>query len=96
MSSSVPARQPWVAFQPFRNACAASPTCAAVAPGFIATDMAEPVLAGPKGDGIRSQSSWRRVGEPSEVAAAVAFLASDEASWCTGGVVDCNGASYLH
>ena len=69
---------------------------AAVAPGFVATDMAKPVLAGPRGDGIRAQSSWQRVGEPAEVAAAVAFLASDEASWCTGGIVDCNGASYLH
>ena len=68
----------------------------AVAPGFIATDMAKPVLEGPRGDGIRAQSTWGRVGTPAEVAAVVAFLASDEATWCTGGVVDANGASYLH
>ena len=69
---------------------------AGVAPGFIATDMAKPVLDGPRGDEIRRQSSWARVGDPSEVAACVLFLADEKASWCTGTIVDCNGASYLH
>ena len=68
----------------------------AVAPGFIETDMAKAVLQGPQGDTIRSQSSWGRVGLPCEVADAVFFLASSGAGWCSGTVLDCNGASYLH
>ena len=69
---------------------------AAVAPGFIATDMAKEVLASDRGDGIRAQSPFGRVGEPAEVAAAVHFLASEAGAWSAGAVLDCNGASYLH
>lgn len=68
----------------------------AVTPGFICTEMAAKVLEGPRGDGIRAQSPWGRVGEPLEVAEAVFFLASPAAVWNTGCVLDCNGASYLH
>merc|ERR1711948_203793 len=60
-----------------------------VAPGFIRTDMAAPVLEGERGDGIRSQSSWGRVGEPEEVAESVFYLASPEAVWNTGCILDC-------
>lgn len=69
---------------------------AAVAPGFVATDMASAVLASDRGDDIRRQSPFERVGDVDEVAAAVHFLASDGATWCTGAVLDCNGASYTH
>jgi len=69
---------------------------AAVAPGFVSTDMAAPVLAGPRGDGIRAQSPFGRVGTPEEVAQVVAFLAEPESRWMSGAVIDCNGASYLH
>ena len=69
---------------------------AAVAPGFVATEMARPVLAGERGDSIRAQSPFGRVGEPHEVASAVHFLASEEGAWSSGAVLDCNGASYLH
>ena len=69
---------------------------AAVAPGFINTAMAAPVLAGERGEGIRQQSPMNRVGEPAEIAAAVHFLASEEGQWSTGAVLDANGASYLH
>lgn len=68
----------------------------AVTPGFIRTEMAANVLEGPRGEEIRAQSSWGRVGEPSEVAEAIFFLASEGATWSTGCVLDCNGASYLH
>ena len=68
----------------------------AVAPGFIETEMAAAVLASDRGDGIRNQSPWGRVGTPAEVAAAVLHLASEEGTWSTGAVLDCNGASYLH
>ena len=69
---------------------------AAVAPGFVATEMAQRVLESDRGEAIRQQSPFGRVGKPEEVAAAVFFLASDGGRWSTGSVLDCNGASYLH
>ena len=68
---------------------------AAVAPGFIRTDMAGPLLAGPAGDGIRAQSPFGRVAEPDDVASAVAWLALPGSLWASGAVIDLNGASYL-
>jgi NAD(P)-dependent dehydrogenase (short-subunit alcohol dehydrogenase family) len=66
-----------------------------VLPGFVDTDMARHVLDGERGDGVRGQSPAGRVARPEEVAAAVLFLASPEAFWSTGAVLDVNGASYL-
>jgi 3-oxoacyl-[acyl-carrier protein] reductase len=66
-----------------------------VAPGFIATDMAAGLLAGPEGDGIRAQSPSGRVATPEEVAAAIVTLAEPGAEWASGAVVDFNGASHL-
>ena len=66
-----------------------------VAPGFVETDMATSHLTGPRGDEIRSQSPYGRVGYPHEIAAAVVYLASAEAGWASGTIVDLNGASYL-
>lgn len=68
---------------------------AAVAPGFIATDRVAARLTGEEGDAIRAQSPFGRVGTPEEVAAAVLWLASPEAIWASGTVLDVNGASYL-
>jgi 3-oxoacyl-[acyl-carrier protein] reductase len=68
---------------------------AAVAPGFVRTDMVETMLSGPAGEAIRAQSPFGRVAEPEEVAAAVAWLASPDALWASGAVIDLNGASYL-
>ncbi len=68
---------------------------ATVAPGFVETEMAAPYLGGKEGDAIRDQSPLGRVARPEEVAAAVVFLASKEAAFCTGAVLDVNGASYL-
>lgn len=65
-----------------------------VAPGFVATGMAAETLAGPDGDGIRSQSPLGRVAQPEEVARAILFLAARGSEFLTGGIVDCNGASY--
>ena len=67
----------------------------AVAPGFIGTERQGPRLAGPDGDELRSQSPFGRVGTPEEVAAAVHYLASAQAVWASGTVLDLNGASYL-
>ncbi len=66
-----------------------------VAPGFVSTDMAATVLAGPAGDAVRAQSAFGRVARPEEVAAAVLHLASPEALWSSGAVLDVNGASHL-
>lgn len=68
---------------------------AAVAPGFVETRMVEDILASERGEAIRGQSPLGRVAQPEEVAAAVAYLAADEATFATGTVVDVNGASYL-
>ncbi|MGH3399171.1 MAG: SDR family NAD(P)-dependent oxidoreductase [Streptosporangiaceae bacterium] len=66
-----------------------------VAPGFVETDMAAERLASPDGDVIRAQSPFGRVARPEEIAAAVVYLASPEAEWASGTIVDLNGASYL-
>ena len=66
-----------------------------VAPGFVETDMADALLRGPEGEGIRSQSPLGRVATPGEVARTVAFLASEAPDFMTGAIVDVNGASYL-
>jgi 3-oxoacyl-[acyl-carrier protein] reductase len=68
---------------------------ASVAPGYVDTDMAASVLAGPQGEEIRAQSPFGRVARPGEIAAAVVYLASPEAEWASGSVIDLNGASYL-
>ncbi len=70
-------------------------TVASVAPGFVQTDMAAEELAPPAGDAIRAQSPFNRVAAPEEVAAAVVYLASPEAAWSSGAVLDLNGASHL-
>jgi NAD(P)-dependent dehydrogenase (short-subunit alcohol dehydrogenase family) len=66
-----------------------------VAPGFVATDMAAESLAGAGGDEIRGQSPFGRVASAAEVAAAVLYLASAQAEWASGAILDLNGASYL-
>ncbi len=66
-----------------------------VAPGFVETEMAREVLEGPDGDAVRAQSPYGRVARPEEVAAAVVWLASPDARFSTGAIIDVNGASYL-
>ncbi len=70
-------------------------TVASVAPGYVETDMTAGELATPAGDAIRAQSPFGRVATAGEVAAAVVYLASPEATWSSGAVLDLNGASYL-
>ena len=70
-------------------------TVAAVAPGFVDTDMAAAHLRGDSGAAIRAQSPFNRVAAPEEIAAAVVFLASPQAHWASGAILDLNGASYL-
>ncbi len=68
---------------------------ASVAPGYVASDMTNEELATPLGAEFRAQSPFGRVAEPEEIAAAVLYLASAEAEWASGAVLDLNGASYL-
>ncbi|HSN56883.1 MAG TPA: SDR family oxidoreductase [Candidatus Sulfomarinibacteraceae bacterium] len=71
-------------------------TVGVVAPGFVDTEMASRYLDNPElAAEIRAQSPFNRVAKPEEVAAAVLFLASDDAVFSTGAIIDVNGASYL-
>jgi 3-oxoacyl-[acyl-carrier protein] reductase len=67
----------------------------AVALGFVENDMAAAVLDGERGPAVRAQSPFGRVARPEEVAAAIVYLASADAEWASGAVLDLNGASYL-
>jgi NAD(P)-dependent dehydrogenase (short-subunit alcohol dehydrogenase family) len=67
----------------------------AVAPGWVATDMAQEFLDSEAGAGIKAQSPMGRVTRPEEIAETVCFLASSDAEFLTGAIVDVNGASYL-
>ena len=62
----------------------------AVAPGVIRTDMSRE-LRHLVGDDLVTHIPQRRIGEPDEVARAVRFLASDEASYITGTVLHVDG-----
>ena len=65
-------------------------TVNAVAPGFIATPMTD-VLSQEIKDKMRTMIPLGRFGTDRDVAATVAFLASDEAAYITGQVIDVNG-----
>ncbi len=69
-------------------------TVNAVAPGFIETDMTN-VLRDEQKERITQGIPLGRIGRPEEVAAAVRFLCSDEASYITGNVIDVNGGMYM-
>lgn len=69
-------------------------TVNAIAPGFIDTEMTADLRAAAK-QGIIAQTPVGRIGRPEEVAAAVVFLASDEASYITGQVVRVNGGMHV-
>ncbi|HTR98187.1 MAG TPA: SDR family oxidoreductase [Bacteroidota bacterium] len=64
----------------------------AVAPWYIRTPLAEPVLRRADYLGaVLARTPLRRVGEPEEIAAAVAFLAMDAASYITGACLPVDG-----
>jgi 3-oxoacyl-[acyl-carrier protein] reductase len=69
-------------------------TVNAVAPGFIETDMTAELTDAAR-SGILAQTPAGRIGKPEEVAAAVLYLASDEAAYVTGQTLRVNGGMYL-
>ena len=69
-------------------------TVNAVAPGFIDTDMTR-ALADEHKEALLKQIPLNRLGQPEEVAATVAFLASPEAAYITGETMHVNGGMYM-
>lgn len=69
-------------------------TVNAVTPGFIATDMTA-VLTEEVKQKLLASIPLKRLGSAEDVAAAVRFLASDEAGYITGSVLKVNGGMYL-
>ena len=69
-------------------------TVNAVAPGFIETDMTKDMVAAAL-LAVTSMTPLGRLGKPEEVAAAVLFLASPQASYITGQVIPVNGGMYM-
>lgn len=65
-----------------------------VAPGFIATDMTE-VLSEELKNNLLTQIPAGRLGEPKDIAKAVAFLASDDAAYINGTTLHVNGGMYM-
>ena len=69
-------------------------TVNAVAPGFIETEMTE-VLSDKLKEEMRGQIPLARMGQPEDVAKAVAFLASDGARYVNGEVINVGGGMVL-
>jgi 3-oxoacyl-[acyl-carrier protein] reductase len=65
-----------------------------VAPGLIETDMTK-AMPGKAQETWVAQVPLGRLGTPADVASAVCFLASDEASYITGQVLAVNGGMYM-
>lgn len=69
-------------------------TVNAVAPGFIETPMTD-VLSDKVKEELKTRIPLGRMGSPRDVASAIVFLASEEAGYITGHVLDVNGGMYL-
>ena len=70
-------------------------TVNAVAPGFIDTDMTRALTDDQKTQ-LLQQIPLGRLGQPEEVAAAVAFLASPQAAYITGTTIHVNGGMFMN
>ena len=67
-----------------------------VTPGLIATDINKGLIPEDRMKGILEQIPLNRIGEPSDVAGCVLFLASDLAKYLTGVTLDVNGGMLIH
>lgn len=77
-----------------REVAARGITVNAVAPGFIETDMTKSMSEAALKKGVEAVPMGR-IGKPEDVANAVAFLASDAASYITGCVLKVDGGMYI-
>jgi len=67
-------------------------TCNAIAPGYFATDMTEPLRLEPAFDAmIKARTPMGRWGDPDELAGPAVFLASEAASYVTGHTLTVDG-----
>jgi len=69
-------------------------TINAIAPGFIETEMTQGLSAELK-QKLLDETPLRRMGTPQDIARAIKFLVSDDASFITGHVLDVNGGIYM-
>lgn len=69
-------------------------TVNAIAPGFIETPMTDPLTPELK-EKMKALIPLRRFGKDNEIAAAIVFLASDEAAYVTGQVLEVNGGMHM-
>ncbi|UUX94046.1 SDR family NAD(P)-dependent oxidoreductase [Aquabacterium sp. J223] len=66
-------------------------------PGAVMTAMLRPLVEHPDLEPlVRASTPWPRYGTPQDIAAAVAWLASDDAEWMTGSVVSLDGGVSSH
>lgn len=73
--------------------------CNAVAPGVVVDQAAQDALGGPMGDRLRRYTTSHlvgRLGFPEEIAAAVAYLASDDGAFVTGETLRVDGGMTAH
>jgi 3-oxoacyl-[acyl-carrier protein] reductase len=77
-----------------RELAARNVTCNAIAPGYIATKMTE-TLPDEVKDAFTKQIPLQRMGAPEDIAAAVAFLCSEEAGYITGATIPVNGGMLM-
>lgn len=71
-------------------------TVNSVAPGYVDTDVNAGWLSDPEAAAqAAAVSAFGRIGQPDDIAGVVAFLASDDARWVTGRVIDATGGSQL-
>ena len=70
-------------------------TVNAICPGYVGTDMVKAVPEKVMNERILPFIPVGRVGEPEEIARAVAFLASDDAGFITGSTLSINGGQYM-
>jgi 3-oxoacyl-[acyl-carrier protein] reductase len=66
-----------------------------VAPGWVVTDMSQATLTGPRAKEVLEKIPLGRAGTPEEIAGCVLFLASDQAGFVTGEILNANGGAVL-